>query len=130
MSSSSSKLEAIFSQAIAIPDQRERAAFLDSVCADDAKLRAQVQELVGNYFQAGSFLERPMMQSDPTVDSLQTSQLLGTTIGPYKLLQEIGEGGMGVVYMAEQTEPVARVVAIKIIKPGMDTRQVIARFEA
>ena len=58
------------------------------------------------------------------------SEPLGTIIGPYKLLQQIGEGGMGVVYMAEQTEPVQRKVALKIIKPGMDSRQVIARFEA
>ncbi len=77
------------------------------------------------------FLERPVVAPlpDVTADRGVIGEQPGTRIGPYKLLQEIGEGGMGIVYMAEQTEPVERRVALKIIKPGMDTRQVIARFE-
>src|SRR5207237_9531095 len=64
----------------------------------------------------------------PTTD--QPAELTGTTIGPYKLLEQIGEGGMGLVYMAEQQRPMRRLVALKLIKPGMDSKQVIARFEA
>ena len=79
---------------------------------------------------AGSFLQEAANSNEVTVDLMSHRETLGTQIGPYKLLQQIGEGGMGVVYMAEQREPVKRRVALKIIKPGMDTRQVIARFEA
>src|SRR5579864_6732302 len=66
----------------------------------------------------------------PTIDEAHLPERPGTIIGPYKLLEQIGEGGFGVVFMAEQTEPVRRKVALKILKPGMDTRQVVARFEA
>jgi len=79
--------------------------------------------------QEDSLLEEPASGSPPNLSG-PTAEKPGTVIGPYKLLQQIGEGGMGVVYMAEQTEPVERRVALKIIKPGMDTRQVIGRFEA
>ena len=121
--------ETIFSQSIAIADEAERAAFLDRACGDDPVLRSQVEALVANHFRAGSFLEEPAVPFGVTIDQPGV-ELPGTQIGPYKLLQEIGEGGMGVVYMAEQAQPVRRTVALKIIKPGMDTRQVIARFEA
>ncbi|MBM4094185.1 MAG: hypothetical protein FJ276_32980, partial [Planctomycetes bacterium] len=85
--------------------------------------------------RAGSFLEPGIAFTEPVLDPASTldrpvTEGAGTRLGPYKLLQQIGEGGMGVVYMAEQTEPVQRRVALKIIKPGMDSRQVIARFEA
>lgn len=70
------------------------------------------------------------MTDGPTIDAPHLRELPGTVIGPYKLLQQIGEGGMGIVWMAEQTQPVQRKVALKVIKPGMDSRQVIARFEA
>src|SRR5262249_38698960 len=86
--------------------------------------------LVKAYEIAGSFLESPANAAAPTVATSRDAEAIGTRIGPYKLLQQIGEGGMGTVFMAEQVEPVARRVALKIIKPGMDTRQVIARFEA
>jgi len=90
--------------------------------------------LIANHFQAGSFLERPAVPMDPDgISGLETAGSAdgpGTVIGPYKLLELIGEGGMGVVYLAEQTQPMRRKVALKIIKPGMDTKQVIARFEA
>ena len=84
--------------------------------------------------KVGSFLEKPAVPAfgatGATADSPPTSEGAGTAIGPYKLLQQLGEGGMGTVYMAEQQEPVRRMVALKIIKPGMDSAQVIARFEA
>ena len=80
--------------------------------------------------QMQSFLESPAADLTPTTTATPIAERPGTVIGPYKLLQQIGEGGMGVVFMAEQTEPIQRTVALKIIKPGMDTRQVIARFEA
>ena len=84
--------------------------------------------MIEDHFQAGSFLESPAHALAATVgDPIEAP---GTVIGPYKLLQQIGEGGMGVVWMAEQTQPVHRKVALKVIKPGMDSRQVIARFEA
>ena len=84
-----------------------------------------VEELIDNHFRAGSFLEFPA-----AVAVTGPAERPGTVVGPYKLLQQIGEGGMGVVFMAEQTQPVRRQVALKVIKPGMDSSQVIARFEA
>src|SRR5437773_9762600 len=107
----------------------ERSAFLDEACGGDADLRQQVETLLREHEQLGSFLEAPAAASRATVDAPVISERPGTVIGPYKLLQQIGEGGMGTVYMAEQTHPVQRKVALKVIKPGMDTGQVIARFE-
>src|SRR5207248_511567 len=106
-------------------------AFLDRACAGEADRRRRVEALLRAYEAAGNFLQGDLAPREPaaTVDEAAREQS-GTVIGPYKLLQQIGEGGMGTVYMAEQQEPVRRVVALKIIKPGMDTRQVIARFEA
>ena len=97
----------------------------------NVELRAHVERIAGGTAEPGSFLEQPATGCDATatVEPL-SAEAPGTVIGPYKLLQQIGEGGMGVVFMAEQTEPIQRTVALKIIKPGMDTRQVIARFEA
>ena len=119
----------IFLQAIERGGRAEREAFLRDVCGDDVALRQHVEILIEADEQAGSFLERGVLSSEATIDQAHTERP-GTQIGPYKLLQQIGEGGFGVVYMAEQTEPVRRKVALKVIKPGMDTRQVIARFEA
>jgi tetratricopeptide (TPR) repeat protein/serine/threonine protein kinase len=117
--------KAIFFEAVEMQSAAERAAFLAKACGDDAVLRARVEALLRAHDQAGQFLGG----QSPTIDQ-PLNERPGTQIGPYKLLQQIGEGGMGVVYMAEQIEPVKRRVALKIIKPGMDTRQVIARFEA
>jgi serine/threonine protein kinase len=108
----------------------DRAAYLDEVCGRDEELRNRVERLLEAQSRAGSFLEGPAPAPTASVESEGLTECAGTTIGPYKLLGEIGEGGMGVVYMAEQTHPVRRKVALKIIKPGMDTKQVIARFEA
>jgi serine/threonine protein kinase/Flp pilus assembly protein TadD len=80
--------------------------------------------------EAGSLLEQPLFQPGPTVDHSPAAEQPGAVIGPYKLIEPVGEGGMGTVWMAQQTEPVRRVVAVKLIKPGMDSKQVLARFEA
>jgi eukaryotic-like serine/threonine-protein kinase len=118
--------ESIFAEALEKGSPEERAAYLDEVCKHDAALRVRVENLLRSHDQAGSFLRQPPAG---TVDE-SVVEGPGTGIGPYKLLQQIGEGGMGVVYMAEQEHPVRRRVAFKIIKPGMDSKQVIARFEA
>jgi serine/threonine protein kinase/uncharacterized protein HemY len=107
----------------------ERSAYLEAACTGNPELRRRVERLLEAQLKVGSFLESPAPEICPTVDQFITEKP-GAQIGPYKLLQQIGEGGMGVVFMAEQTEPLRRTVALKIIKPGMDTRQVIARFEA
>ncbi|MCH7592747.1 MAG: protein kinase, partial [Planctomycetes bacterium] len=101
-----------------------RRAYLDEACHGNATLRADILSMLEAKAGQGEFL------SDPTLSvSAPISEGPGTVFGHYKLLQLIGEGGFGVVYLAEQTEPVRRKVALKIIKLGMDTKQVIARFE-
>jgi serine/threonine protein kinase len=122
-------VRAIFCEALDQKSPEEIAEYLDAACGGDADLRAQVEALLSSHREAGNFLGGPPSEPGPTVDQPITEKP-GTQIGPYKLLQQLGEGGMGVVYMAEQTEPVERRVALKIIKPGMDTKEVIARFEA
>ncbi len=122
--------EQIFHQAVEISDPRERAAYLGQVCGNDQQLRREVEALLRADDRAGGFLEGPPVAANVTLDSLPRIDGPGTTIGRYELLELIGEGGMGLVYLAEQKEPVRRKVALKIIKPGMDSRQVIARFEA
>jgi serine/threonine protein kinase/Tfp pilus assembly protein PilF len=121
----------IFEAAVDLEATAERAAYLDAACGQDLQLRAEVEELLKHDDAAGSFLDLSA-RSDPqaTTDEPPVSECPGTVTGPYKLLEQIGEGGFGVVFMAEQTEPVRRKVALKVLKPGMDTRQVVARFEA
>jgi serine/threonine protein kinase/formylglycine-generating enzyme required for sulfatase activity len=109
------------------PDQWE--AYLNEACRDDRELRVRVQHLLVAHQEAGSFLEPLAPSLVATVDEPLTERP-GTVIGSYKLLEQIGEGGFGIVFMAEQQQPVRRNVALKVLKPGMDTRQVIARFEA
>jgi eukaryotic-like serine/threonine-protein kinase len=132
--------ESLFHEALAKP-ACERAAFLDAACGGDPELRRRLVVLLQAHDQPGSLLDRTAAEAGATsdlaagrwIDPADVRPLIegpGTRIGPYKLLQQIGEGGMGVVYMAEQQEPVRRKVALKIIKPGMDSAQVIARFEA
>src|SRR4051794_10939854 len=123
-------VETVFSEAIEIVSPTERSDYLDRACGGDAALRRQVESLLGAHVRAGDFLEAPVASPTVAHDSSPPAEGAGAVIGPYKLLEEIGEGGMGVVYMAEQTHPMRRRVALKVIKPGMDTRQVIARFEA
>jgi serine/threonine protein kinase len=122
MSTSTPNVETILEQAIAIAAPAERQAFVEKACAGDAGLQQRVERLIVNHFRAGGFLERPAVE-------VETILVPEPVIGPYKLLEPIGEGGMGVVYVAEQVVPVRRKVALKVIKPGMDTKQVIARFE-
>src|SRR5262245_46258785 len=119
----------IFKAAVKLSPER-RAAYLDQVCGTDHALRREVESLLRAHEDPGSFLQSHPAQPLATIEDGPIAEQPGTRIGPYKLLQQIGEGGMGVVYMAEQQEPVRRKVALKIIKPGLDSRQVIARFEA
>ena len=126
----------IFVRAAEIESISERRVFVDRHCLDDSELKRRVVALLAAHDEPASFLDRPAMNVE-VVDTLDRAPIAegvmegpGQRIGPYKLLEQIGEGGMGVVYMAEQLEPVRRKVALKIVKPGMDTRQVIARFEA
>ncbi|GAI93645.1 unnamed protein product, partial [marine sediment metagenome] len=123
-------IEAIFNAVRKKRTAAERVAYLDGVCRDDPELRARVEALLAAHEEAGSFLESPPVDIGGTLDTPPLTEGPGTRIGRYKLLQLIGEGGFGVVYMAEQEEPIRRRVALKIIKLGMDTKQVIARFEA
>jgi WD40 repeat protein/serine/threonine protein kinase len=130
MAAISPELKAIFCEALDCPSGAERQAFLDRACAGDHALRARIDALLAAGHDAGDFLEQPMPAPSTTWNPPEPLETSGTIIGLYKLLEQIGEGGMGTVYMAEQEQPVRRKVALKIIKPGMDSRQVIARFEA
>jgi len=112
---------------IAAPD--ERLAYLQEACGHDPAVRQRVLELLRVYDQERSFLEASPVAHGATIDE-PLAERPGTVIGPYKLVEQIGEGGMGLVFVAEQQQPLRRQVAIKVIKPGMDTRQVVARFEA
>jgi serine/threonine protein kinase len=149
------RAQTIFTAALQKNDPAERMAYLDEACAGNSALRQCVEALLKLPLEARRFLEQPIEQAatgayslgDPAAadglcsssgeattrfeeppPSLPIAEGPGTRIGPYKLLQQIGEGGMGVVYKAEQEQPVRRQVALKIIKPGMDSAQVIARF--
>jgi WD40 repeat protein/serine/threonine protein kinase len=126
------QIMSLLGEALEHSSPEERAAFLDKTCAGDAGRRARVEELLRAHQAAGNFLQGNRSPAAPvaTVDERPLPEGPGTVIGPYKLLEPIGEGGMGTVWMAQQTEPVKRLVALKLIKAGMDSRQVIARFEA
>jgi serine/threonine protein kinase/tetratricopeptide (TPR) repeat protein len=119
----------IFIAAVNKPNATARASYLDGACGNDSDLRERIESLLREHDQLGNFLESPAAAPVATVDK-PVAELPGTHIGPYKLLEEIGAGGMGAVWMAEQQQPVRRKVALKVIKPGLDTREVIARFEA
>src|SRR5258706_15332268 len=121
---------AVFTQALGLPPE-ERDRYLDEACKGDVEFRRRVEALLLAYEHAGDFLGRPAAERPPkAAQVVPAGEKPGDRIGHYKLLQQIGEGGCGVVYMAEQEAPVRRRVALKIIKPGMDTKSVIARFEA
>src|SRR5262245_21525679 len=120
--------KAVFNSARGMTSQDERMAFLQKACAQDADALRRILDLLRIYDQEKSFLEFPPAVLGATVDEPLTEKP-GTVIGPYRLLKQVGEGGMGTVYLAQQTEPVKRLVALKVIKPGMDSHQVIARFE-
>src|SRR5262249_43563104 len=120
----------IFWDAAQIASAGERDAYLERACAADGELRRRVEQLLQARPKAEDFLENPALHLVATVAEHPVSEVQGTVIGPYKLLEQIGEGGFGVVFLAEQQRPVHRKIALKVIKPGMDSRQVIARFEA
>src|SRR4051794_6379127 len=124
------KAEAIFLAALDKATLPERAAYVEEACAGRRELLQRVRELLGCHEEAQGPLDAPPPGLAGAVDESAGSERPGSQIGPYKLLGQIGEGGFGVVFMAEQTQPVRRKVALKIIKPGMDSKQVIARFEA
>jgi eukaryotic-like serine/threonine-protein kinase len=134
------RVQAIFLAAVEVNEVADRAALLDRECGSDHALRQRVESLLRAHDAPDSLdepIDGPTAFHDPTpVDAgsihvaAPRTEVVGTRIGPYKLLQQIGEGGMGVVFVAEQERPVKRRVALKVIKPGMDTTQVVARFEA
>jgi len=134
------KAKALFLHAVGKLPPEAWSDYLAEARGPDAELQEQVKYFLQLHQEAGSFLEQPAAALGATgafepvlADDVPADQLHegpGTVIGPYKLMEQIGEGGMGLVFVAEQQEPIRRKVALKIIKPGMDTRQVIARFEA
>jgi eukaryotic-like serine/threonine-protein kinase len=124
--------QSIFLQALEKAAGSERAAFLDKVCGKNRKLKADVQALLDAHESLPSLEAVSQSRPEPKTAAAPPpiSEGPGTVIGQYKLLEQIGEGGFGLVFMAEQKQPIRRKVALKILKPGMDTRQVVARFEA
>lgn len=130
MSANQKDEEAIFKKAIKLKTSLERESYIKRVCKGNAKLQDRLKILLRAHDQADGFLEFPPFGSNVTLDDSPLTEGPGTVIGRYKLLEKIGEGGFGVVYMADQTKPISRRVAFKIIKLGMDTKEVIARFEA
>jgi len=130
MSAESNSDIQIFTEALRLPPEA-RLDYVDQTCAGDENLRRKVQALLRANDRAGRFLdELPSAFAGERVRQVGAIEKPGDRIGRYKLLQQIGEGGCGVVFMAEQEEPVRRRVALKVVKPGMDTKSVIARFEA
>ena len=152
MTTSQPDLKALFLAALERPQGPERAAYLADACGGEASLRAQVEELLEAHVRAGVFLAsatETAAKGDPDLAGGEAAEWLGpetarenltppgtiaegpgSRIGPYTIIRKLGEGGMGIVFLAEQERPVRRKVALKVIKPGMDTEQVVARFEA
>src|SRR5438046_1504019 len=135
MSSGNRSEDEIFEAALQHATREKRATYLNEACGDDARLRESVEALLKAHDQAGEFLEQPPAGVSAktfvvTTGMVPVTEGPGDRIGRYKLRENLGEGGCGVVYVAEQEEPVRRRVALKVIKLGMDTRQVVARFEA
>jgi serine/threonine protein kinase len=136
--------ETIFETALSKTEPAERIAYLDAACADDPELRRRIEALLRSHEQAGGLLDRPPVpepspQTEPSRNAPSgcgppsawpSTEGPGSRIGPYSLIRKVGEGGMGVVFLAEQERPVRRTVALKVIKPGMDSDHVIARLEA
>jgi WD40 repeat protein/serine/threonine protein kinase len=120
--------EELFHDALARPPA-ERPGFLAAACAGDEALQQRIEALLHAHENPGSFLAEQPLSPTATLDE-PASERPGAVIGPYKVMEQIGEGGMGLVFVAEQQQPVRRKVALKLIKPGMDSQQVVARFEA
>src|SRR6266700_2119276 len=121
--------KAIFVAALAWTDAGQREAYLQEACAGHPELLGRLRELLSAHEESQGPLDRGPAPLSAPADAVHT-ETPGTIIGPYKLIEQIGEGGMATVWMAQQTAPVKRLVAIKLIKAGMDSRQVLARFEA
>src|SRR5262245_26167009 len=121
-------IDSIFCSAIEIESPDERRALVEQACGEDVDLKQQVERLLHAHFNGRSILDAPVPPVATVAEPL--TETAGTVIGRYKLLEQIGEGGMGSVWMSEQKEPIHRRVAVKVIKAGMDSKQVIARFEA
>ncbi len=127
----------LFAAAIAITDSAERGALLDRECTGRPDLRARLDQLLEAHFRSHPLLDQPrpdgtsdyQRRGPGAFDYTPITEKPGSMIGPYKLKEQIGEGGFGLVFVAEQQEPVKRKVALKVIKPGMDTREVMARFD-
>src|SRR5262245_1790269 len=136
MSAESDRVKKLFLAALELPDPQTRQAFLADACGDNGELRRRLAALLRAHDDPASVLERPFAELGehdrgdhelraaaagvlPTIDSPQDAHV-GAVIGPYKLVEQIGEGGMGTVFIAQQTEPIKRLVALKIIKAGMD----------
>src|SRR5262249_35107330 len=124
------KLREVFQVAVEQHTASQWDAYLDQACAGDPELRHNVARLLKAHAEGGSLLGQPALDKDRTQLHQPIAEQPGTVIGPYTLREQIGEGGMGLVFVAEQQDPVRRKVALKVIKPGMDSHQVIARFEA
>jgi serine/threonine protein kinase len=131
MNASDRHIMTIFGDALERKSPQDRAAYLDEACRHDRELRARVEALLRSEQEAGRFLQgEATAPGRVSVEKKPLTEGPGTVIGPYKLLEQIGEGGFGVVFMTEQQQPIRRKVALKVLKPGMDTKQVVARFEA
>ena len=127
--SGSPSIKELFNDVLELPDE-SRGAYLDEHCGSDSEVRERVEALLRAYQTASGMLADPTIGEWTPAGALEAFPLVGQLIGPYRLLERIGEGGFGAVYLAEQSEPVRRRVALKIIKAGMDSQRVIARFEA
>ncbi|MGL6073555.1 MAG: tetratricopeptide repeat protein [Fimbriiglobus sp.] len=134
-------LEDIFHAALEIADSKDRHAYLDQACCGNIALRKEVAELLASHSRSQPFLDVPVAEQlqeetatvgfDPELNTTEASDLIGLTLdGKYKLVEAIGEGGMGTVFMAQQLAPIRRAVAVKVVKAGMDSKAVLARFEA
>jgi serine/threonine protein kinase len=130
MSDMPTDAKSIFLAALEIQEAGERATFVARCCQGDEALQRRVDDLLRAYGESGGPLDKLAAAIAPTRLGEPIREQVGSTIGPYRLMEQIGEGGFGLVFVAEQQQPIRRKVALKIIKPGMDTRDVIARFEA
>jgi serine/threonine protein kinase/tetratricopeptide (TPR) repeat protein len=135
MNETRNRVRSIFLEAVELHPPERRGAYLDEACGADPELRGRVEALLEADGRADSLLDGPEPMepgsgATTAVAPCPAPEGPGTDVGPYRLMEAIGEGGMGVVYRAEQARPVRRTVALKVIKPGMDSAQVLARFEA